>query len=140
MPRRWAHDGGIGPGGTKLAAFQPRAFVVVAVALLSVGCKSPQTSAAYEGCRMGECHRIFIHEREAAGNGRWRFRTRTAIRYDPRSGLLGGAGQRQRVELSSWEQADCDQSTINGELVPAIARSGVERGLPQLLQAICAER
>jgi hypothetical protein len=86
---------------------------------------------------MGECHRITIQAREPQGEGRWRFRTRTEIRRDPKGGLVAEPPADQRQRIGDWQVADCFQSTIDGKLVPAVARSGVERGLPALLQAIC---
>jgi hypothetical protein len=91
----------------------------------------------YENCRMGECSALFIHERRSLGDGRWRFRTRSVIRSDPGSSLWQGWHGRTRMTLGEWSEADCLRSTIDHLLVSAIARSGVERGKPELIRSIC---
>ncbi len=127
------------PPSTSKAPGRCRKLAVWSAAYLClVSCRPALPSAVYEGCRMGECHRIFLQAREPSGDGRWRFRTRTEIRRDPAAGLLAEPNENERNTISDWQQADCFQSKIDGQLVTAIARSGVERGLPQLIQAICA--
>jgi hypothetical protein len=41
------------------------------------------------------------------------------------------------MTLGEWSEADCLRSTIDHLLVSAIARSGVERGKPELIRSIC---
>ena len=112
-------------------------MLMISTSLLCLGCRATMPTAVYEGCRMGECHQIFIQSKAPLGDGRWRFRTRTEIRRDPTAGLGAEPDMTERETISSWQQADCFQSMIDGQVITAIARSGVERGLPQLMQSLC---
>ncbi len=78
----------------------------------------------YSGMRQGISYDIYIHEKQDLGNGQWRFRTRAVY-------------SRGADYYSPWRIADCNQSTIDGKLVPAIARSGAEAGAPKLIRVIC---
>jgi len=78
----------------------------------------------YSGMRQGINYDIYIHEKQDLGDGRWRFRTRAVY-------------SRGADYYSPWRTADCNKSTIDGKLVPAIARYGYEEGEPKLIRAIC---
>ncbi|MEI6427547.1 MAG: hypothetical protein WCO45_04030 [Pseudanabaena sp. ELA607] len=80
----------------------------------------------YSGMRQGISYDIYIHEKQDLGNNRWRFRTRAVY-------------SRGQDYYSPWRIADCSQSTIDGKLVPAIARSGSEEGAPKLIRLICQD-
>ena len=82
----------------------------------------------YRGIWMGIRYDSFIMEKHLLKEKHsWKYKFR--IRYvDPDS---------KRVSISKWHVADCNRSTINGELVPALKRYGYERGHPELIRAIC---
>ena len=78
----------------------------------------------YSNTWMGEDYKLFINDKESLNNGYiYKFRTR----YESNS----------RKILNDWQIANCLESTIDGELVPAIARYGYERGKPELIKEIC---
>ena len=73
---------------------------------------------------MGTDYQLFINDKEPLDNGyTYIFRTR----YESDS----------RTTIVDWRIADCFNSSIDGELVPAIARFGYERGMPELIREIC---
>ncbi len=78
----------------------------------------------YSGVRQGISYDIYIHEKQDLRNGQWRFRTRAVY-------------SRGEDYYSPWRIADCTKSTIDGQLVPAIARYGYEEGSPKLIRDIC---
>jgi hypothetical protein len=80
---------------------------------------------AYEGVRMDVGYKIFIYAKESLGPGKWRFQTKAVY-------STGG-----KPYFSDWRTADCYESTINGKVVPAISRYGVEAGEPEVLRAVC---
>ena len=81
----------------------------------------------YSNTWMGVDYQLFINDKEPLGNGYiYKFRTR----YESDS----------RTKIVDWRIADCIKSSIDGELVPAIARFGYERGLPELIREICGGR
>ena len=66
----------------------------------------------------------FLNKKEPIENGYiYKFRTR----YESNS----------RKILNDWQIANCLESTIDGELVPAIARYGYEKGQSELIKEIC---
>jgi len=87
----------------------------------------------YESTHMGG-YKTYIHEKHSLGSGKWRFKTKTVS--------LCGTARAPKCEptapiISEWMIADCWNSTIDGEAVPAIARYGYERGLPEYLKSVC---
>ena len=99
--------------------------------LLLVVCQGQQSKAEseepfYYGLQMGISYKLFIHEKERLDEGiSYKFRTR----YESDT----------RTTVSDWRVADCLKSTIDGQLVPALTRSGVERGMPFLIRAVCGD-
>lgn len=78
----------------------------------------------YSNTRMGIDYKLFINDKEPLDGGyRYKFRTR----YESES----------RTTIVDWRIADCLKSSIDGKLVPAIARYGYERGMPELIREIC---
>ena len=78
----------------------------------------------YSNTWMGTDYELFINNKDHQKNGYiYKFRTR----YESNS----------RKTLNDWQIANCLKSTIDGELVPAIARYGHERGMPELIKEIC---
>ena len=78
----------------------------------------------YSNTWMGIDYQLFINDKEPLHNGYiYKFRTR----YESDS----------RTTIVNWRIADCLKSSIDGELVPAIARYGYERGMPELIREIC---
>tara|TARA_B100001989_G_C24332747_1_gene360887 strand:+ start:305 stop:538 length:234 start_codon:yes stop_codon:yes gene_type:complete len=69
-------------------------------------------------------YQLFINFKEPLENG---FIYKFRIRYENDS----------ITKIADWRIADCLKSTIDGKLVPAIARYGYERGMPTLIQEIC---
>jgi hypothetical protein len=82
------------------------------------------TKPIYSGMRQGIMYSIYIHEKQDLGGNRWRFRTRAEY-------------SRGEDYYSPWRTADCGESSIDGKIIPAIARSGAEEGGARLIQAIC---
>ena len=81
----------------------------------------------YSNTWMGVDYQLFINDKEPLSNGYiYKFRTR----YESDS----------RTKIVDWRIADCIKSSIDGELVPAIARFGYERGMPELIREICGGR
>ena len=103
-----------------------RLFLQVLVALsLPSGIKAD--SPFYSNTWMGTDYELFINDKEPLENGyMYKFRTR----FETNS----------RRTINDWRIADCLKSTIDGELVPAIARFGYERGMPELIKEICGGR
>ena len=101
--------------------------------LLLVLCQGKQSKAQpkepfYEGLQMGISYKLFIHEKELIDGGiRYKFRTRVEYSSDT------------PTRINDWRVADCLKSTIDGKLVPALSRSGVERGMPFLIRAVCGD-
>ena len=81
----------------------------------------------YSNTWMGRDYELFLNNKEPIENGYiYKFRTR----YESNS----------RSDINDWRIADCLNSTIDGKLVPAIARYGYERGMPELIKEICYGR
>ena len=81
----------------------------------------------YSNTWMGTDYQLFINDKEPLNKGYiYKFRTR----YESDS----------RIYIVDWRIADCFKSSIDGELVPAIARYGYERGMPELIREICGGR
>ena len=69
-------------------------------------------------------YQLFINFKEPLENGfMYKFRTR----YE--SDTI--------TKIADWRIADCLKSTIDGKLVPAIARYGYARAQPKLIKEIC---
>ena len=108
-----------------------RLLLPLLAGLLVVGCqakqsKNPTEEPFYLGLQMGISYKLFIHEKERLDEGiSYKFRTR----YESDT----------RTTVSDWRVADCLKSTIDGQLVPALTRSGVERGMPFLIRAVCGD-
>ena len=108
-----------------------RLLLPLIAGLLVVGCqgkqsKDPTEEPFYVGLQMGISYKLFIHEKERLDEGiSYKFRTR----YESDT----------RTTVSDWRVADCLKSTIDGQLVPALTRSGVERGMPWMIRAVCGD-
>lgn len=82
------------------------------------------TEFIYSGMRQGIMYKIYIHEKQDLGSNRWRFRTRAEY-------------SRGEDYYSPWRTADCGESSIDGKIIPAIARYGAEEGESTVLRAVC---
>ena len=79
----------------------------------------------YSNTWMGIDYKLFIKDKESLEyRNRYKFRTR----YESDS----------RTTIMDWRIADCLKSSIDGKFVPAIARYGYERGMPELIREICS--
>lgn len=76
---------------------------------------------AYQGIRQDVEYKIYIYAKEPLGSLRWRFQIKMV-------GFYIVTMKEVKPYYSSWEIADCADSTIDGRVVSAIARSGVEAG------------
>ncbi len=100
---------------------------------LVLGCqgkqsKDPTEEPFYIGLQMGITYKMYLHEKQPIDGGiRYKFRTRVEYSSDipPR--------------INDWRVADCLESTIDDYLVPALSRSGVERGMPFLIKEVCGD-
>ena len=100
-----------------------RLFLLVLV-VISLPSKIKAEEPFYSNTWMGTDYKLFINNKEPLENGYiYNFRTR----FESNS----------RKTLNDWKIANCFRSTIDGELVPAIARYGYERGKPELIKEIC---
>ena len=101
--------------------------------LLVVGCqgkqsKDPTEEPFYVGLQMGVTYKMFLHEKQLIDGGiRYKFRTRVEYSSDT------------PTRINDWSVADCLKSTIDDYLVPALSRSGVEKGMPFLIRAVCGD-
>ena len=100
-------------------------------AFFVVGCQKKQVKIQslepfYLGIQMGISYKLFIHDKERLENGiSYKFRTRFESDI--------------RTTISAWRIANCMKSTIDGKTVPALSRSGLERGMPFLIRAVCGD-
>ena len=110
-----------------------RLLLPLIAGLLVVGCqgkqsKDPAEEPFYIGLQMGVTYKMFLHEKQLIDGGiRYKFRTRVEYSSDT------------PTRLNDWSVADCLKSTIDDYLVPALSRSGVERGMPFLIRAVCGD-
>ena len=95
---------------------------LIAALSLTSGIKAEEPY--YSNTWMGIDYELFINDKEPLENGYiYKFRTR----FESNS----------RRTINYWRIADCLESTIDGELVPEVARFGYERGMPELIREIC---
>ncbi len=100
-----------------------RLFLLV-ILVLSLPSRIKAEEPFYSNTWMGTDYELFFNNKEPIENGYiYKFRTR----YESNS----------RKILNDWQIANCLKSTIDGELVPAVARYGYERGQPELIKEIC---
>ena len=110
-----------------------RLLLPLIAGLLVVGCqgkqsKDPSQEPYYIGLQMGVTYKMFLHEKQLVDGGiRYKFRTRVEYSSDT------------PTRINDWSVADCLKSTIDDYLVPALSRSGVERGMPFLIRAVCGD-
>ncbi len=101
--------------------------------LLIIGCQGDQIKDTteepfYVGLQMGITYKMFLHEKQPIDGGiRYKFRTRVEYSSDT------------PTRINDWRVADCLKSTIDDYLVPALSRSGVEKGMPFLIRAVCGD-
>ena len=94
---------------------------------------SPANSQlAEEGINdLGKKYKIFIYAKESRGNGKWAFQTKTV------------GEDLSKPRYSSWQEADCWNSTIDDKLVGAVKiRPGGRGGgysNAGILQAVCGQ-
>ena len=100
-----------------------RLFLLV-ILVLSLPSRIKAEEPFYSNTWMGTDYELFLNNKEPIENGYiYKFRTR----YESNS----------RKTLNDWQIANCLKSTIDGKIVPAIARYGYERGQPELIKEIC---
>jgi len=107
--------------------------IAVVMAILSA---TPQATAqlAYENTHMGEDYKVYIYRKTNIGSGRWKFQTKTVSSC----GAAAMPGCKvSPPNISEWMIADCDNSTIDGNTVPASARFGYEEGYPEIFKSVC---
>ena len=110
-----------------------RLLLPLIAGLLVVGCqgkqsKDPTEKPFYIGLQMGVTYKMFLHEKQLIDGGiRYKFRTRVEYSSDT------------PTRINDWRIADCLKSTIDDYLVPALSRSGVEKGMPFLIRAVCGD-
>ena len=110
-----------------------RVLLPLIAGLLVVGCQGKQSKDSteepfYIGLQMGVTYKMFLHEKQLIDGGiRYKFRTR--VEYSSNT----------PTRINDWSVADCLKSTIDDYLVPALSRSGVEKGMPFLIRAVCGD-
>jgi len=79
----------------------------------------------YEGMRQGIKYKVFIYAKEYLGDNSWRFQTKAVYHTG------------SKPYYSDWRTADCDRSTIDGEVVRAIPQYGYQEGEAEVLYKVC---
>ena len=104
-----------------------KSLFLLVLLVLSLPSRIKPEEPFYSNTWMGVDYQLFVNDKEPLDNGyMYKFRTR----YESDS----------RTKVVDWRIADCFKSSIDGELVPAIARFGYERGMPELIREICGVR
>ena len=98
---------------------------LIAVLSLPSGIKAEEPY--YSNTWMGIDYELFINDKETLEN---RYIHKLRTRFESNS----------RTTINDWRIADCFKSSIDEKLVPAVARFGYERGMPELIREICAGR
>ena len=111
-----------------------RLLIPLIAGLFVVGCQAKQSQDPteepfYLGLQMGITYKLFIHEKQRLEEGGLRYKFRTRVEYSSDT----------PTRINDWSIADCFKSTINGKLVPALSRSGAEKGAPHLIRAVCGD-
>ncbi len=96
-------------------------LLLLLIAALSLPSGIKAEEPYYSNTWMGIDYQLYINDKEPLGN-RYIYKFRT--RYE--SDLI--------TKIVDWRIADCFKSSIDGVLVPAIARFGYERGMPELIK------
>ena len=100
-----------------------RLFLLLLV-VLSLPSRIKAEEPFYSNTWIGTDFELLLNNKEPLENG---YIYKFGTRYESNS----------RKTLNDWQIANCLKSTIDGELVPAIARYGHERGMPELIKEIC---
>ena len=99
-------------------------LLLLLIAFISLPSGIKAEEPYYSNTWMGVNYQLFINDNEPLDNGyMYKFRTR----YESES----------ITKIVDWRIADCLKSSIDGKLVPAVARFGYERGMPELIREIC---
>jgi hypothetical protein len=85
---------------------------------------------AHQGIRQDVEYKVYIYAKEPMGALRWRFQTKT-VGYNPFTKEV------MKPYYSDWKAADCANSTVDGQIVSAIAQSGADVGLAEILRVVC---
>ena len=102
-------------------------LIISLIAALSLPSEIKAEKPYYSNTWMGTDYQLFINDKKPLDKPyMYKFRTR----YESHS----------RTTIVDWRIADCFKSSIDGKLVPAIARFGYERGMPKLIREICGGR
>ena len=106
--------------------------IATAVAALVLFTSPAHSQLAEEGINdLGNKYKIFIYAKESRGQGKWNFQTKTVA-----EGI-------SKPYYSSWQKADCWNSTINGKFVGAVKiRPGGRGGGfsdAGILKAVCGQ-
>ena len=116
---------------------QMRPTTISSVAtVMAILCATPPVKAqlAFENTHMGEDYKVYIYKKANIGSGRWRFQTKTVFRCG--AAAMQGC-KASPPNISDWQTADCDNSTIDGKTVPTVARFGYERGNTEVFKSVC---
>ena len=103
---------------------------------LSINSLAMQAKAqfVYESTRMGIDYKVYIYKKFSLGEGKWKFQTKSVSKC----GAAAAAGCHPgEPYISEWMIVDCWNSTIDGKIVPAAARSGNEYGTPEIFRSVC---
>ena len=113
------------PASPPVKTARPRLLYWAFATSLILNSNPGWTQFAYEGWRQDVGYKVFIYAKESLGPGKWRFQTKSVF------------SKGEKPYYSDWRVADCYDSTLDGLIVPAIARSGAEEGQPEVLRAVC---
>lgn len=105
--------------------------IVPLINLLAIQAKA---QFVYESTRMGQDYKVYIYKKYNLGDGKWKFQTKAVFKC----GAAAAPGcQPGAPYISEWSIADCWNSTIDGNVVPATARFGYEEGMPDIFKSVC---
>lgn len=117
--------------------------ILFALAMLLLCCFASPASSQWDEpwCHTGSCEQSYIKDVQQVDHCKKKFRYATRSISEPTTGQVTSKDfKNARVEISDWLIADCCASTIDGEVVAAIARSTAELFKPETLRKICRTR
>ena len=102
-----------------------KAVAAIALSALWLHVGPALAQFAYEGMRQDVGYKVFIYEKRSLGEGKWEFQTKAVF------------SNGSKPHFSDRRIANCDDSTIDGQVVRAIPQYGYEEGESEVLRAVC---
>lgn len=117
--------------------------IAIGIAVAAIVCMEANAQLAYETIRQDLYHKVYIFKKLSIGSGKWKFKTKNVTTCSPlaqrmpKGMLMIDCQKVASTTISEWIIADCYNSTINGKIVPAVARYGYEEFQPEIFKAAC---